>query len=282
MGRGTEPEVPVPAPIFQVVAALLPRPGEVGDLVVAVPRGPQGFPRRRVHPRDGVVVGQGDPAAADRRVDRRAGFRRQRVGRHVVGQEGHGEVEVLLPFRLALAGVPEDEVDPHGGEPRPARVPVRRADVLHGVDPPEGGEGFRPERLDPEAHAVEAALPQPGEIVAGHRSRVRLRRDLGVFRHGKARPDRGEEPVETVRPEDRRRPPAEVHGVRRDARFAGERPQEEVHLPLHERGKPVALLLPAGDGVEVAIPALADAERNVNVDPAHRPILPRTLTRRPK
>ena len=138
---------------------------------------------------------------------------------------------------------------------------------------PEGGERFRPERLDPEAHAVEAALPQPGEIVAGHRPRVRLRRDLGVFRHGKARPDRGEEPVEPARPEDRRRPPAEVHGVRRDARFAGELPQEEVHLPLHERGIPVALLLPAGDGVEVAIPALADAERNVNVDPPHRAIL---------
>ena len=69
-------------------------------------------------------------------------------------------------------------------------------------------------------------------------------------------------------------PPPKYTGVRRDLRLPGVCMQEKVHLALHEPGISVALLLAAGDGVEVAIPALTDAERHVNVDPAHPPFSP--------
>ena len=119
--------------------------------------------------------------------------------------------------------------------------------------------------LHAQRHAVEALGAQLAQQRRVHAVRVGLEGDLGVLVHAEAVQQLCEDAAQIVRAEERGRAAAEidrVHHVVRGAR-AGllEVGRQGLHIVVHQLPVPAA-----AETVEVAVLALAPAERNVDID----------------
>src|SRR5207248_3904802 len=97
VGGAADAEVLPLGPVEEVVTALAPRSGPVGDLVPGAAGGAEGGVGRPVPGRLVVVVGGGDLTGGDPPGQRRAGLDGEGVGADVGRIEGQGGVERGLP-----------------------------------------------------------------------------------------------------------------------------------------------------------------------------------------
>ena len=234
----------------------------VADLVRRQPGVGQPPPRVPQQPQLQLLGHRRHPPQPPPHVQRGVALVRQPVAAHVPGPDGDPPLERRRPRRRRLPRHAEDQVDrqPVVREPRRPGGVDGPLHVVRVVVPLEHLQRRRVERLRPEAQPVHAAVTEHPAVVGVDGRRVGLDRELGDA----AQVERLTQPVEQPRHlagrQQRRRPAAEEHGAeRRRPRPHRRLGQQQVHEPRHPLGR-----LPR-DRVEVAVVALVEAERDVDV-----------------
>jgi len=164
----SEAEVGTVLPVAEIVARLVARSGEVGDLVLGQARGGEGFDGELVHAGDGVVVGNYGcvvTGAAGEEFPAEPGFVVN--FEHVdagVGDAGSGESgDGFLPGSEGLAGKAGDEVEVDVGDSGGAQ-PGEVVEDDGAAVKAAGLAGFPVDKgLDAEADAVDAGADESGK-----------------------------------------------------------------------------------------------------------------------
>ena len=207
------------------------------------------------------LAGRDLPSERCRRLDR------ERIRRDVLRTKGQRFVEGSSPGPKRLSVRAVDQVEAQVAEPRPPRSDNRGADGRGLVDPFQRPEDRGIEGLRPDRQPREPRLEQPGQRRFGHGVRIRLGRDLGVGRHLEAVAQVRQQRAQVRRLHRRRGPAAQEH-----ADEFGPRPARRGQLRLAEQRREVPRFQPIqpGVGVEVAVAASRETERDVDVDPGRR------------
>ena len=263
MRTRADAEVVAELPVVEIVPALAARSGERRRLVVPIPRGVE----QRVHGvldvRRRIGIGQRRRMAVEQRI----GLERQLIERKVRRRERDrgGGVGLRVGDGLLRQRVHEVEVDV--AEDRERGV-GRRARLVRVVDAPQRRELVRREALDAQRQPVDARRPEIGELLPLERPRVRLERHLGVRIERHARANAGQQPVDRRRREETRRAAADedrddpaIPDRRKRGFEIGQQRVDVVGL-----GRLAARLV----RIEIAIRALPDAPRNVDVERERR------------
>ena len=259
----TEAEVLVAHPVFHIVAADVAVAREIGDLVLPVAERFQRFHGVEIHIRLRVVVGEVRAVLVV--VERRVRLDLQTVARDVVGLEVDDVAQRLHPLLAALAGQTEHQIDRHVRKPGAPRQRHRLLRLLVGVRTTQRLELLVEVGLHADGDAVKARAAQTRKLRERDGVGIRLQRDLRVAADLEPAVQLREDAHQTARAEERRRAAAEVDGVHDIPRRAGRRladvGEDGVEIALHER-----LIARAADGVEIAVFALAAAERDVYIN----------------
>ncbi len=256
-----EPQVLLPPPVALVVARAKAGARVVGDLVVLEAR-LRGRPRQRPVLRGDRLLGR-QPAHAPRVPEAAL----------VEGETVRGQVLRAPGDHLAHGGGPRIEVEAgqavdqvHADVVR-ARLPRGReggAGLRLGVAPVEARQDPVVEALHAEAHPGDPGPAIAGEALHGHVVRVALDRHLGARLHREAGAEVAEQGRHLVDREERGRAAAQEHGVEPHVPRPGGRVEQ---VPLGQECPEEAVLSPRAvrRGVERAVPAALDAERQVHV-----------------
>ena len=204
----------------------------------------------------------------------RAWFYGQLIGGEMLGAQIEGALDVSRRRLDCLVRNPEHEVERDVGEARRARGAEGALGVAARVHPVELLQRRIVEGLDADADAVHARFSQRAEALGLRSTRVRLERDLAIRRQVERRGDEVQNAPRLFRREQRGRAAAEE--------YRGDLPAFERELLdaasrfLHQRVRVAARPVLArvaffqqgveGVGVEIAIPALGDAEGDVDVE----------------
>ena len=263
VGVGPRPEADVgPAhPVFQVVAGLEPRPGEVGDLILPVARRRQALHHPQVHVGLHIVVGQ--PGAPDHPVVQGgARLHLQAVAAQMLRLQGEHLLHRVLPAVHVLLRQAVDQIQAQVFQlGRPGGL-HRLAGLLKGMGPVEALQLAVVGGLHPQGDAVD---PRPAQGLEGleiHTVRVALHGDLRVLGQIKALGDQPEQLLQALRPIKAGGSAAKIHRVHLPPPGEGggllHVGQQRLLIVVHP-------LLPPGKGVKVTVVTLAPAEGDVDV-----------------
>ena len=261
MGPGAEPRVLAQGPVLHVVAAGPAGPGKIGDLVLLIPQGPQPLHRPQVHIRLGVVVRQVHlllhvPQGG-------ALLHLQPVAAQVLRLQGRRPLQGVPPPRQVLAGQAVDEIQGEAFDPGP---PGRGCGLLRlgeGVGPAQRAQHTVVRRLHPQGQPVHPGPaqgaegpPVPGAVRVGLQGDLRVPGQAVVLFYG------FEDLPQPLLPQIGRGAAAQVHAVH----GVGGGPLGDLRQ-LAAEGGDVAVhpVLGPGQGVEVAVDALALAEGDVDI-----------------
>ena len=221
----------------------------------------QGVDGIEIHVRLFVVAGQYGRAQIAL-VHRRTRLERQAIAAYVLGPELYNPHERVGPVALGLAGQAVDEVDADVVEPGLTRGCHGELGLLPVVAAAYELEYVVVRALHAHGEAVETLFPELGELSERGAVGVDLHRDLAVLEHAAAALELIPELEQALGSIVAGRSAAKVHGVDIPAL------ERRIALAyvLHERvlvlrHQPVA----PGERVEVAVRALRDAERYVDV-----------------
>ena len=177
MGAGTDPGIIAIAPIGEVVAAFLPRPGVIARFISRQSRS-DGQRLRQIVEVGGMIGVGGDKAALPgQRLEPGARLDRQLVEREMIGAEGQRPTQLLFPCGGALAGQRVDEVEAHPAEMALGHLYRPRCLALV-MGAAEEMQRFFLQRLHTQRHTVDPGAGKLGEAVHLHAVRVCLQRDL--------------------------------------------------------------------------------------------------------
>ena len=185
----------------------------------------------------------------------------------VDGCRGH-RFEALLPVGPGFTRGPEDQVQTdvlETGLPGPT---CRINAASRGVCPFQDFQDVRHRGLHSQRYPRETGFPKSPEVFRSHGLRVGLGGDLGVADQAETLPDGIQEPRQLPRRKHGRGAAADEDRVHLGCPTA-EHPGREVDLPQRRReivARGHAPQLGCGVGVEVAVPAAAVAEGDVQVD----------------
>jgi hypothetical protein len=259
-------EVVAEAPVVEIVAALAPglRPGRGLVVNIAGPRERRGD--RFLHRGGGIVVGQ------RRRVPEEV---RVRLDREVVeGQVRHarrdrrGDIRARLVRGLARQRVHQVEVDVVEVLARDLDRAPRLGLV---VDAPQRRQVPGIEALDSDREARHAGVAIAAELLRLEGPRIRFQRDLAVGVQGEPGAERRDQRPDRLGGKQAGRAAAEEYARDWPPPDLGQRLLEVAHQSVHVRvfgNVPPHLV-----GIEVAIRALPDAPRYVNVERKGREVL---------
>ncbi len=258
-----EAEVLLPSPVALVVARAEAGARVVGDFVM-LESGLRGRLREGPVLRGDRLFGREPRHAAG--VPEAALVQGEAVGGEVIRAPRDHLAHGGGPRREVEAGQAVDQI--HADVVR-LRLPRGReggAGLPGGVAPVQARQDRVVQALHAEAHAGDPGSAVAGDALRGHVVRVALDRHLGARLHREARANPVQQRRHLVDGEERGRAAAEEQGVEPDAARPG-RGVEQVPLG-QERGEE-AILAPRGvrRGVERAVPAALDAERQVHVGP---------------
>ena len=263
MGAGAEPQVRPALPVAHVVDASVAWQRPVRHLVVFVSRLAEHHARGVVHLRLRVGIGSGERAGPDPASELRGRLDGQRVAGEVLGSPLDGFDERSLPCveRLPVGAV--DEIQVHIVEAGTAGRPEGEARGLRRVDPLECLEHGRIEGLDPDRQPGDAAFAEDLEIGLIDRVRIRLDGDLGVTLDREGRTEALEE-----RQQDRCRQGGGRASPEEDRAEPEASPRRRGQLGFASEGLDVRIrqVIESGVGVEVAVPATRQTERDVDVE----------------
>ncbi len=260
MGPGAEAEVVAARPVAEVVAGPGPRLRPVGELVAHQAGGGEQLGGELVAVGLVVVVGGGPLPPVDPRLERRPLLDLEGVGGDMIDPGRQDALQARPPVGEALARRPEDQVGVDVVEARRRGLPEGGERLLRRVRPAEPGEDVGGQGLDAEADPAEAGLAEPVEGFPGGRLGVGLDGDLGVRGDVEALPDCPQDPGQLRRRQLGGGPTAEEDCLHRRAVGGGP--------DLLQEGLDVGHLqvVHPGMGVEVAVGAVHEAERDVHVD----------------
>ena len=262
MGSGAEAHVVVQLPVFQIVPGLESPAGEIGNLVPVVAVPVQQLAGVLVHIRLGIVIGDGGGIVVHL-VHGGALLQLQAVAGDVLRVPADDFSQGIRPVRPGLPGQAVDQV--HTDVPE-AGLPGRMI-CLDGltvcVPPADGPEDLIIGRLHTHGNTVHPGFFQQLQVVQPHAVRVHLHGDLRILQQ----PFPGLQGVQNLhqvlRPVIAGRAPADIHRVNIIFPHSGEAlpdmGQEGLLIFSHH-------LLTFGTGIEIAVPALAGAEGNVNIN----------------
>lgn len=140
------------------------------------------------------------------------------------------------------------------------RRPARRVHPVQGCQHPRG------HRLHAERHPRVTGRADRGEELRPRRLGVGLGADFGVGRQHKVVPHHVQQRGQAL-PEQRWRPATHIHGMHRRCVQLGGRQFELRPQRQQPTVRADATQLGRGVGIEVAVPATGQAERDVQVDP---------------
>ena len=251
---------------------LVPRAGEVGDLVLDKSRPVQPLRRPQQPVRLVVPAGQeGELPPGQTAGQGGVLLHGQAVAGQMIGFQREGVLHRPPPALPALSGQAADQVQGQVFKPRRPGHGDRPVPLEDGVGAADGGQLLRAGGLEAQGQPVKARPAQGVQSVQVHAVRVGLQGDLRPGLEGKGLPQGLERRTQPLRPVPAGGPAAEVDRVRRQGtgalRHAPEVGQKGALVLLHPA-------LPAGQGIEVAVAALAAAEGDVEVDPQLIPHAP--------
>jgi len=178
-----------------------------------------------------------------------------------------GRLDIAHRLLETLAGQRVHEVRVHRGKEFERRG-ERSPRIVAAVHPPQGRELLIIEALHADRQPVHARVAKAPEALDLERSRVRLHRDLGARVDLQARADRGDEPVDRGGLEEARRSAADENRVERAPPHLGQVRFQVGHEGVDVlRFRHIAACLVR---IEIAIRALADAPRDVDVERKRR------------
>ena len=237
-------------------------PGEIGNFVLPEPVGLENFHGGQVHIRLRVVVGQLQEVLIAVHGGVRLDF--QAVAAHVLRVDGQNVLQGLFPVRQGLTRQAVHQVQRQILE---ARLP----DALDGrqnlgiiMGTAQLFQHFVVVVLDPQAHPVEALSPEPPEQLVGDGIRVGFKGNFRIAGHVEIFPHGGKNGRQAVAPQIAGGAAAEVHGI--DLVAGGQLSRlfdmgaDGVDVGVH----PLVVL--AGQGIEIAILALAAAKGDMHIN----------------
>ena len=245
------------------MAGLIARLGEVGYFVLAVAVLLQRGDGVEVHVRLRIVVGE--RLLQPPLIQRCARLQLQAVAGDVLRGKGDHGGEGVLPLLHGLPRQPVDEI--HADVPE-ARLPRRRHRLLHlrkGVDAPDGVQQPVIRRLHAQRQTVEPRPAQGAQrlAVAGG-VRVGLQRDLRVTGDGTTLHHHAQDAAQPLHAQIAGGAAAEIHRVHpmglRAGRYLPDMADQRIGVRVH-------FVLPAGQGVEIAVGALLAAEGDMDIQP---------------
>ncbi len=131
----------------------------------------------------------------------------------MIGIERDQSVDRLLPLRHSLLRQPHHQVDAHVVEASLTNLAHRLTRPRAAVGPSKPPQLFIDQRLDPQAHAVDAGVPEPAHPLDRDGLGVRLERHLRVGSHVERLPARGNQRGDLLGFQQRRRPATEEDRV---------------------------------------------------------------------
>lgn len=247
--------------------ALLTRAGVVADLVAAQPRRAEALDGESVHRGLGFVIKGLEFALSEATGHHGAGLIGEVVAGDVRCAEGDGPVEVRPPFVERLARNGEDQVERAAPDARRPGDLERSSDAVGVVPALEGLEVVGPERLRPDAHPVHAAADQHIHQFGRDRLRIALHGELAGSLHVRAVKQLAQA-TQHARPQ--RRPQQAGGAAAGEDRLkrpgVGRQHGQLKQQPLHER---LLLVVGVDKAVKVAVVALVEAERHMDVERPH-------------
>ena len=271
MARSTRPDrQPVAvAPVQHVVAALLGmrvaalHACPVADLIVREAVITQDDRRTLKHRCLQRVVAGLELAALH--AHRHGGVRLvcEAVATQVVGAQRQHRTQVRLPLRERLAGNAEDQVKVDAPDPGIAQDAHRAGHARRVMPAFERLQVAFMEALRTERDTVHARGHEHRGHLGSDGLRVRLHRPLRARRKRHARAHRVQRPSQHVRAQERGCAAAHEHRAERRVH----EPRHGGELRIDPRGVRILPVLAIDEAVEVAVVALVEAERDVEVQP---------------
>ena len=262
VGPGAEADIGPGEPVAEIVPGLEAGLGKVGDLILGIAGPGQAAHRPQIQVGLLVVVRKdlplGHPAGQGGAL-----LHLQTVAGQVLRDEGQGVLHRDLPAVHGLAGQAVDQIQ---GQVVEFGLPGQLGGLvglLWGVDAVDGSQLLRLGGLHPQGQAVDAHLSQGAQGAQVYTVRVTLHGDLCVLLKLKKLVDGGQQLLQALGPVEAGGAAAEIDAVYRDALSQGGRlpqmGQQSLLIVIHPA-------LTSGQGVEIAVVALAAAEWNVDIN----------------
>ena len=236
--------------------------GEVGDLILAVAVLLENVTGGQIHVHLGVIAGQEDGILI--LVQGRALLHLQTVAADMLRVELEHIGQGVPPGVQALLGQTEHQI--HGDV-----IEARLSELLEGGDrlpvvvgTAQGGEDLVVVALDTQGSPVEALGLQPPQELVGDGVGIGLKGDLRIGGHVEIFAQMGQNGGQTLSAEIAGGATAEIDGVDDVVGRQGAGLPDVAAEGIGIVG--IELLVLAGDGVKIAVLALALAEGNVNVN----------------
>ena len=237
-------------------------PGPVADFVVMVAGVCEGGAGVVIHIRRQVGVGRRQPALFDPPAQGGSLLQGERVEGQVLRSQRRRPRQGVLPLGQGLAGQAVHQVEVHIVEAGAAAKFQGGGGFVGVVAAAQQGQQPVVHTLDADADPVDAGGAQLGALGGGKVVGVALGGYFGIGAHPATAGDGVEDAGDGAFGQVRRSAAAKKDGV--DARPA-ENPRPRGQFPDHRREEIVELGFDALVGVEVAIGAFAQAERDVDI-----------------
>ncbi len=237
--------------------------GEVGDLVVQVAAVLQHLRGCLEHARRLLLAGKNERPFVVEALEGGPLFHRKGVSGDVLRCELDGTAERGAPLLQRLPGEGVHEIYAQVVEPGTAGLVKCRDGLLARVHPAEHLQQALVEGLYPQREPVHPRSAIPRKPLRGDRTRVRLQGNLCVGCKAEAPRRHIDDPSDLLRRHERWSATAEIQ-CRSLYRFR-ERRMTQLHLAQQKLHVTLRILAGAGGGIEVAVEAFFQAEREMYV-----------------
>ena len=261
MGRRAQPHIGPAHPVFQIVPGLVARAGEVGHLVLLQPC--LGQPRHRPEVAPGLFVVAGEGFSLRHPAGQRGALLHgQAVAGQVLRLQGQGGLHRGVPVFFRLAGEAVDEIQVQVFD---FGVPCAPDGLFHlpeRVGAVDGGKLFVAGGLHPYGQPVHPCPPQAAEHFFIHAVRIGLQGEFHILGQGEPLFQGGYQLQQAFFPIPGWGAAADVDAVHHLLFGTGGGVQDLLEQRALVVVHPVIL---ARQGIEVAVVALAPAERDVHI-----------------